>query len=92
MIDYYRRTRPTEELPEDMADNALPEDRVMQTDLLDSLADALERLPTELVDIIVLHYYDRLSLTEIAEKLGMSYGALKLRHQKALTLLRTALA
>ena len=92
VIDYYRRTRPTEELPEDMADNALPEDRVMQTDLLDSLADALERLPAELVDIIVLHYYDRLSLTEIAEKLGMSYGALKLRHQKALTLLRTALA
>ena len=91
VIDYYRRNRPSEELPEDMADDALPEDAVMQTALLDALAAALETLPDELTDIIVARYYDRLPLTEIAERMGLSYGAVKLRHQKALLLLRTAM-
>ena len=92
VIDHFRRTRPAEELPEDLSDDALPEDAVMRTALLDELAAALERLPAELTDIIVARYYDRLPLTEIAEKLGMSYGAVKLRHQKALSLLRMAMA
>ncbi|MBR4656219.1 MAG: sigma-70 family RNA polymerase sigma factor [Oscillospiraceae bacterium] len=91
VIDYFRRTRPTEELPEDLAEDALPEDGLMQTELLDSLAEALERLPEELTDIVVLHYYDRLPMTEISLRLGLSYGVVKLRHQKALNLLRRSL-
>ena len=92
VVDYFRRSRPTEELPEDLRTDELPEDGLLQTELLDQLAAALEKLPEELADIIVLRYYDRLPLTEIAQKLGMSYGAVKLRHQKALGMLRTALA
>ena len=92
VIDYFRKNRPAEELPEDLMDDALPEDAVMQTALLDELAAALEQLPDELTDIIVARYYDRLPLTEIAERMGLSYGAVKLRHQKALLLLRTAMA
>ena len=64
----------------------------MQASVLDSLAAALEKLPEELTDIVVARYYDRLPLTEIAERLGMSYGMVKLRHNKALMLLRTAMA
>ena len=56
-----------------------------------NLAEALKRLPQELTDIIVLRSYDGKPLTEIAELMGLSYGAVKLRHQKALVLLRTAL-
>ena len=89
VIDYWRRVRPSEELPEDVADEALPEDGVLETEQLDALAAALETLDGELADIIVLRYYDRMPLTEIAERLGLSYGAVKLRHQKALMLLRT---
>lgn len=92
VIDYFRRNRPAEELPEDLASDELPEDAVMQTALLDALAAALEKLPDELADIVVARYYDRLPLTEIAERLGMSYGIVKLRHNKALKLLRAALA
>ncbi len=92
VIDHLRASRPTAELPEDLTDDALPEDGVVQAELLDALAAALERLDAELTDVIVLRYYDRLPLTEIAGRLGMSYGAVKLRHQKALALLRTALA
>ena len=91
VIDYFRRSRPRSELPEDLRDDALPEDGLLQTELLDELAAALEKLPEELTDIVVLRYYDRLPLTEIAGQLGLSYGAVKLRHQKALGMLRTAL-
>jgi RNA polymerase sigma-70 factor (ECF subfamily) len=91
VIDYYRRNRPTEELPEDLADDSAPEESVIRTDLLESLAAALETLPEELTDIVVMRYYDRLPLTEIAEKLDMSYGMVKIRHNKALSLLRAAL-
>ncbi|MBE7008741.1 MAG: sigma-70 family RNA polymerase sigma factor [Ruminococcaceae bacterium] len=92
VIDHFRAARPRCELPEDLSDDALPEDGLLQTELLDSLAAALEELPDELTDIIVLRYYDRLPLTEIALRLGMSYGAVKLRHQKALALLKRKLA
>lgn len=88
VINHLQKFRPTEELPEDLTDNALPEDGILQTELLDTLAAALEKMPDELTDIIILRYYDRLPLTEIAMTLGMSYGAVKLRHQKALSLLR----
>ncbi len=91
LIDYWRRSRPTEELPEDLSDDELPEDGLLQRELLGELAGALERLPEELTDIIVMRYYDNLPLTEIAASLGLSYGAVKLRHQKALGLLRASL-
>ena len=91
VIDYFRRTRPAEELPEDLAEDDLPEDELMQAEMLDSLARALERLPEELTDVVVLRYCDRLPLTETADRMGMSYGAVRLRHQKALSLLRTAM-
>ena len=92
VIDYYRRARPTEELPEDLTADGLPEDGLLQEAALEELAAALEKLPDELTDIIVLRYYDGRPLTEIAEVLGVSYGMVKIRHNKALTLLRAALA
>ncbi len=91
VIDHFRRSRPVEELPEDLRSDELPEDGLLQTELLDELAAALEKLPDELADIIVLRYYDRRPLVEVAKQLDLSYGAVKLRHQKALMLLRTAL-
>ena len=91
VYDYCRKVRPIGELPEDLSDEARPEDDLLNEDLLNSLAASLERLPAELTDIIVLRYYDCLTLTQIAEKLNISYGIAKLRHQKALTWLRTAM-
>ncbi len=91
VIDFFRKDRSYEELPEDMRSDELPEDTLLQNELLEELAGALESLSAELTDIIVMHYYDRLTLTDIAEKTGLSYGAVKLRHQKALSLLRQAM-
>ncbi len=92
VIDYYRRNRATDELPDALTDNSSFVDEVIQEEQLEELAEALERLPDELVDIIVMRYYDSLSLTDIAKKLGLSYGVVKIKHQKALMLLRTELA
>ncbi len=92
VINHLQRSCPTAELPEDLTDDTLPEDGVLQSELLNALAAALEKLPNELTDIIVARYYDRLPLTEIALTLGMSYGAVKLRHQKALALLGREMA
>lgn len=92
VINHLQRRHPASELPDDLTDDALLENGMLQSELLDALAAALERLPDELTDIIVARYYDRVPLTEIALTLGMSYGAVKLRHQKALTLLRREMA
>ena len=91
VIDYYRRSRRSEELPEDIAEEGSVEDGLIREETLEELAAALEKLPTVLTDIIVLRYYDRLQLTEIAEKTGISYGAVKIRHRKALDMLKAAL-
>ena len=91
VIDYFRKNKQTEELPDDLADDDTPEDRVENDETLKELANALTGLPADLRDIIVMCYYDRRPLTEIAMLKGISYGAVKLKHKKALALLKAAL-
>ena len=92
LIDHFRRARPTEELDENMEDGSEVDEDLLRTETLDELAAALRHLPQQMMDIIVLRYYDGLPLTEIAEMMHLSYGAVKLRHQSALTLLREQMA
>ena len=91
VIDYCRRFHPTEEIPEDISDECRTEDGIIESETLEELAAALENLPAELTDVIVLHYYDGMPLARVAVTLGISYGAVKIRHNKALSLLRSAL-
>ena len=91
VIDYCRRFHLTEEIPEELPDSGAPEDGIIDAETLEELASALEKLPTEFTDVIVLHYYDGMPLTEIAAALNVSYGAVKIRHNKAIALLRSAL-
>ena len=91
VMDYYRRSKPTEELDENLSDNLEIDESLLNTETLSELAGALRALPEELRDLIVLRYYDGKPLTEVAEIMGLSYGAVKLRHQSALAKLRKAL-
>lgn len=91
VIDHYRRTKPTEELDENLSDDTEIDENLLQNESLEELADALKKLPQELTDLIVLRYYDNRPLTEVADMMGLSYGAVKLRHQKALAMLRRLL-
>ena len=71
-------------------ETAMPEtEERLRTESLSELARALKKLPEQLMDIVILRYYDGKPLTEIAQIMGLSYGAVKLRHQNALMLLRT---
>lgn len=81
---FYRKHRFTGEIPEDMADGTDIEEQVIESETLDTLADALEKLDTRLRDIIILHYYGEKSLKEIAAAMGMSYPNMKILHKKAL--------
>ena len=91
VIDHYRRSKPNEELDENLSDDTEIDEGLLNNESLSELAGALRALPEELRDIIVLRYYDGKPLTEIAELMGLSYGAVKLRHQSALAKLRGAL-
>ena len=91
VIDHFRRTKPSEELDENLSDNIELDEDLLNTETLSELAAALRKLPQQMMDIIVLRYYDGKPLTEIAEMMNLSYGAVKLRHQNAVLMLRQAL-
>ena len=88
VIDYFRRSKPSEELDENLSDDTEVDENLLNNETLSELAGALKALPEELRDLIVLRYYDGKPLTEVAELMGLSYGAVKLRHQSALSKLR----
>ena len=88
VIDFYRRSRPFAEMDENLPEDGAIDDGLLNDETLEELAAALEKLPLQLREIIVLRYYDGLPLTEIGKKLDLSYGAIKLRHAKALNELR----
>ncbi len=91
VIDHFRRAKPSEELDENLSDNTELDEDLLNTETLSELAAALRKLPQQMMDIIVLRYYDGKPLTEIAELMNLSYGAVKLRHQNAVLMLRQAL-
>ena len=91
VIDYYRKSRPVSVLDENMVSDSEIDDRLLSDETLDELADALTRLPDQLRDIIVLRYYDGKPLTEIARTSGVSYGVVKIRHARALAMLRACM-
>ena len=91
VIDHYRRSKPTEELDETLSDDTEIDEGLLNSESLSELAGALRALPEELRDLIVLRYYDGKPLTEVAEIMGLSYGAVKLRHQSAIAKLRRLL-
>ena len=74
-----------------LTDQSVIDESLLRTETLGELAAALQKMPRELMDIVVMRYYDGKPLTQIAEIMGLSYGAVKLRHQNALELLRRAL-
>ena len=88
LTDFFRRCRPWEELHDNILSDEMVDDALLSEETLNELAEALKRLPQEQNSIVVMYYYDRLPLTEVAAKLDLSYGAVKIRHQKSLQALR----
>ena len=70
----------------DNADSAL-----LNNEMLEKLAEALEKLSKRERDIVISHDYKNIPLTRVAEKMSMSYGNVKIVHNKALEKLRVYL-
>lgn len=87
LIDYYRTRKQTIEIPETLAIE--PEDEQLFTpEQLTNLAKALNELDERKKYLIVAHYYENISLKQIAEKLDISYAYVKILHKSALNELK----
>lgn len=88
VIDYYRRYKQNEELPEEITNEDEIDQDLLNEESLSELAAALQKLPEEQRDIIINRYYYGHTLQEIAKMMSLSYGVTKLRHKEALMRLR----
>ena len=61
-----------------------PDDSLLNNETLEELACALEKLPQDQRDIIILVYYKNLDRRKVAEMLGMTYGQVRYLHDKAM--------
>lgn len=67
------------------------EEYVEKSEALSALADALETLPTEERDVIILIYYHGKTRNEAAEAMGITYAQARYLHDKALSRLSNQL-
>ncbi len=91
IIDYYRSRKVNEEIPEDLPSESDLEDATLNRITCGNLASALKELSEEERLVIILHYYEDMSLKDIERKTGLSYGQVKIRHNSALKVLRKLL-
>ncbi len=88
VVDYYRTRREHSPIPDTLPAEGSMEETVLNSDALERLAGALQRLPDRERDILVLHYYADNSLREISNKMALPYSETKRVHQAALKRLR----
>lgn len=91
VYDFYGTRKDFSELPEDIADDGEIDENLLNEEMLEQLAEALESLDERSRDLIILHYYDGLTLKEIADRMQMSYPNAKVIHKKALRSLKAVL-
>ncbi len=88
LTDYFRTRKVNSEIPETLAADFSVEETVANNETLELLAEGLEQLDERERNIIILHYYSGFTLTEISEKMGISYSYVKVLHNKALNSLK----
>jgi RNA polymerase sigma-70 factor (ECF subfamily) len=89
-LDYLRTRRPETELPADLPQAPSP-DAALQREMREQIRRAFDRLPTKLRVAAVLALVEERPYEEIADALGTSVGAVKLRVFRAVRRLRKQL-
>jgi len=89
-LDHLRRERPQRTLMREPAE-AMPTDRLLQQETRDKLQQAFLRLPAKLRVAATLALIEEQPYGEIADALGISVGAVKLRVFRAVRILRKRL-
>jgi RNA polymerase sigma factor FliA len=69
-----------------------PAEALDQTDVRETLADAISRLPEREKLVITLYYYEELTLREIGEVLGVTESRVSQLHTKAILRLKARIA
>jgi RNA polymerase sigma factor FliA len=69
-----------------------PADALDETELRETLADAIARLPEREKVVITLYYYEELTLREIGEVLGVTESRISQLHTKAVLRLKSRLS
>ena len=88
VIDYFREIKTHIEFLDEIEADTLSADSLVDDELLEDLAYALETRSERERDLIILHYYKGYTLKRISEMMDMSYINAKLIHTKALSMLR----
>ena len=91
VIDHLRTAHAREDLSEEQAVFPSAEDIVMDIERSAELADAIEMLPQQQRDILILRFYRGWTLKKIAGKMGLTYKTAADRQKKALDSLRKML-
>ena len=87
VYDYLKEKRdhPVLELFENTVDSEEePDDSILNNETLEELACALEKLPQNQRDIIILIHYKNLDRRKVAQMFGVTYGQLRYLHDKAI--------
>jgi len=90
-IDYLRRNRPEQSFPAEPA-GAPQADPLVQREIQERIQQAFRRLPAKLQVAATLALVEELPYDEIANALGTSVGAVKLRVFRAVRILRKRLS
>jgi RNA polymerase sigma-70 factor (ECF subfamily) len=93
VVDYFRRIRPISDIPpeEIQADNPAPEKQVFDEQRSSDLREAVEQLPVEQKDALLLKLEAGLDLQTIAEVTGVSRETAKSRLRYAVSKLKKTL-
>lgn len=75
-------------MEEETPDLSLPDERILRTENRERVAAAVDRLPFDLKIAVTLHFQQELPPAEIAETLGISANAVRIRLYRALAALR----
>jgi RNA polymerase sigma-70 factor (ECF subfamily) len=75
-----------------VADDPTPYENASERDLANQLYNWVEQLEEEKREVVHLHYYQHLSLSEVAEALGIASSTVKYRLREALDFLRARAA
>lgn len=68
-----------------------PAEKLLQDEMMEAIKSELDKLSSKSREVIVLHFYTGLTLTEIAETLGIPIGTCKSRLHTALAQLKKQL-
>ena len=97
LIDYFRGRKVHEDVDDEAISGQISsteeiDEELLNEEMLEELANALEKLAEREREIIILKYYSNLTLKDIAVKMNMSYANVKIVHGKALMKLKGILA